>query len=726
MLVASQTSHSKFHLTILVSLLSFLIGCSRDNPLSTPDAYIEPETPFCTDDSPFSFKLLDRVDFTNTNNDFEIMSDSLSEESANNREVKVEATAPYLSNFTIITPLELTNFKRDEQGQLVLNDENEPIVILLDKELTPEMLEHLSEDAITELEESVPEITSISYSIEYLDDGVLMSETFDEELTALEANLLVGQNRFTLSVNASVIVQKTGLECSTSAESESLSRVVSLKYDTEYTISRAGLVAIDEQPGFTATDLNTNGLVFNANDRLGEVIAVNDQFLVLGVPNESSSFTGVVSVAELVQNTNSLESGAAFVFTKDEDDNWMPHSVIKSSNNEAGDRFGADVSLAGSYLVISAPGEDSNASGIHDNTLANTLNLKINNGASNSGAVYLFKFDTETEVWQETHYIKPDENVISDADYDKGFGKKLEFTDELLLVSAPNENSNNGDPANSTFPNSGAVYVYSFSAAPLELSFVTTLKALNPGTNDLFGSSISISDTHIAVSAPFEDNSKRLIFNNLQLNTQLENFENNLRADSGAVYLYSRSANDSQFELTTYIKSTNSDEHDFFGTSLKLNQSSLIVGAIGEDSNGTGFNREMLNNESLNSGAVYLYTLNQNTNNWVESLYIKANDTQAASNFGQYLDFDKNNIVISAPTFDDIALSNAGKVYLYEYKAGQMSQISDFISMGSSENMQLGNSLSLKNKHLILGASGFIDESSGNPIPAVGKLLSYQ
>ena len=178
--------------------------------------------------------------------------------------------------------------------------------------------------------------------------------------------------------------------------------------------------------------------------------------------------------------------------------------------------------------------------------------------------------------------------------------------------------------------------------------------------------------------------------------------------------------------MTAYIKSTNSDESDFFGTSLKLNESTLFVSSIGEDSSGKGLNRDMLDNASTDSGAVYIFNLNQNTNNWAETAYIKADDNQGASNFGQYLDYDKHNLVISAPRFDDIEKPDVGKIYLYEYKAGNLVQNLDYSPVGASEKMQLGSSLSIKNKHLILGASEFIDDTSGTPKSSVGKVINYQ
>lgn len=730
MLVASRTNHALFPTALLVIIFGLLSACSRENPLSTPEPYIEPEIPFCTDESPFSFELLSRVDFTNINSDLTVVSDTFTTEapaegeetantvSENNRKIVYSATAPYLSNATTITPIPLTDYKRNELGEVIFDDENNPTIILVNKEVTRDILENLSEEDIEELENFVPEIVSISYSIDFSLNGVDTSEAFDEELSALNTNLQEGENNFTIKIKASVVVPKTGLEC-TDTQSD-LSRVVNLDYEQHYTISRNFL------SDFTATTLDTTGLQIRQNDELGNVIAVNDHFLVLGVPNEASDFQGIRSIDVANQTTTAALSGAAFVFMKDSNNLWAPHSIIKSSNSQAGDRFGSAITLYESTMAISAPGEDSNASGIHSNDNSNTQVLKINNTATNSGAVYIFSFNEETNSWQESFYIKPNNNVVSDGSFNKRFGERLLLTDNLLLISAPGEDSYNGDADDSSVPDSGIVYRYAQQDSPLSFSFLDGVKAFNPGAGDLFGSSLAVNEKFIAIGAPFEDNDKRLIINNLETASNLDQVENNNRSNSGAVYVFSRINNSTAIERYSYIKSSNSDAEDFFGASLAFGNSSLIVGAPGEDSIGSGLNRDMSSNASTDSGAVYFFSLNQNANIWFETNYLKAEDNQVNSAFGQFIGFDKNNLVVSSPNFDDTLLNNAGKVYLYEYKEGAITYNEDFIAIGNTENMQLGKKLVIKNRHLVMGASGFTDSTTGNDIPLMGKVISYQ
>jgi predicted DCC family thiol-disulfide oxidoreductase YuxK len=71
---------------------------------------------------------------------------------------------------------------------------------------------------------------------------------------------------------------------------------------------------------------------------------------------------------------------------------------FKASNADPGDRFGNTVVLSedGRTLVVSAPQEDSNATGINGN--------QADNSSSCSGAVYVFR--RLSSGWRQEAYIK--------------------------------------------------------------------------------------------------------------------------------------------------------------------------------------------------------------------------------------------------------------------------------------------------------------------------------
>jgi hypothetical protein len=81
------------------------------------------------------------------------------------------------------------------------------------------------------------------------------------------------------------------------------------------------------------------------------------------------------------QNSNSaFDSGAAYVFVRSET-NWIQQAYLKASNTGAEDNFGVPA-VSGNTVVIGAPLESSNATGVNGN--------QNNNNAPGSGAVYVF------------------------------------------------------------------------------------------------------------------------------------------------------------------------------------------------------------------------------------------------------------------------------------------------------------------------------------------------
>ena len=80
-------------------------------------------------------------------------------------------------------------------------------------------------------------------------------------------------------------------------------------------------------------------------------------------------------------DNSAFESGAVYVFTRTAGV-WSQQAYVKASNTEAEDFFGVSVALSGGTLAVGALNESSAATGINGN--------QVNNGASQSGAVYVY------------------------------------------------------------------------------------------------------------------------------------------------------------------------------------------------------------------------------------------------------------------------------------------------------------------------------------------------
>jgi len=93
-------------------------------------------------------------------------------------------------------------------------------------------------------------------------------------------------------------------------------------------------------------------------------------------------------------------------------------------------------------------------------------------------------------------------------------------------------------------------------------------------------------------------------------------------------------SNDCTIGLSAYVKASNTDVEDYFGSSIALSAdgSTLAVAAIGEDSVATGIDGNQIDNSAELAGAVYIFTRHGVT--WQQQAYIKSPYTGIADSFG--------------------------------------------------------------------------------------------
>ncbi len=119
-----------------------------------------------------------------------------------------------------------------------------------------------------------------------------------------------------------------------------------------------------------------------ASDGFGEAIAVSGDFLAVGTINEGSNSTGVDGTQTTRTSSN---SGAVYVYLRS-GTTWSQLNYLKASNSRASANFGYPA-ISGNTLVVGAPGETSNATGIGGN--------QSNTSASSAGAAYVFELVTQ-------------------------------------------------------------------------------------------------------------------------------------------------------------------------------------------------------------------------------------------------------------------------------------------------------------------------------------------
>jgi hypothetical protein len=396
-----------------------------------------------------------------------------------------------------------------------------------------------------------------------------------------------------------------------------------------------------------------------SNSRPGEnfglSVALWGDTLAIGAPNDSSGSVGI----DGEQNDDSApRSGAVYVFRRD-GNSWKQEAYVKASNTGAEDNFGWDVALWNDTLAISAPGEDSSATGVNGE--------QNDDSTEHAGAVYVLQ-RTGTS-WVQEAYLKS-----SNTDAGDYFGYSLSLWENKLAVGALFEASSttgvNGNQADDSAPSSGAAYVFRRTGASwMQEAYI---KASNAEAEDRFGIEVALWGDTLAVAAMWEASAATGING--------DQFDN-IAPRSGAVYVFRYS--DSAWSQDAYIKASNADAEDFFGSSLSIWEDTLAVGALFEDSGATGVNGDQNNNDRAGSGAVYVFRREHES--WVQEAYVKASNTDAGDWFGE-VSLWKNMLAVGALLEDsnatgangdqqDNSLTNCGAVYLFHRMGASWAQV---------------------------------------------------
>jgi FG-GAP repeat len=188
-----------------------------------------------------------------------------------------------------------------------------------------------------------------------------------------------------------------------------------------------------------------------ANDSFGLSLTMSGDgnTLAVGAYREASNATGIGGDQA---NNSAASSGAVYVFSRS-GSTWTQQAYMKASNTGADDCFGLGVALSndGNTLAVGAFGEDSRATGIDGDP--------ADNGASDSGAVYVFKRSGSS--WTQQAYVKASTTEPSDQ---FGYSVSLSGDGSTLAAGANGERSDatgvGGDQTDNTALSSGAVFVY--------------------------------------------------------------------------------------------------------------------------------------------------------------------------------------------------------------------------------------------------------------------------
>ncbi|GGB52149.1 MBG domain-containing protein [Blastomonas aquatica] len=459
-----------------------------------------------------------------------------------------------------------------------------------------------------------------------------------------------------------------------------------------------------------AAFLSIDGLNVDGN-RLGTGVAIDGSRMVIGAAGNAGNTDGeLVGAAYLFTFSGAVFDGLAQVGTIGSGYAAGSATSLAANGIAENERFGASVSLDGQRLAIGSS---------HDS------------GASNlnpfSGAVYLFTFadpDFASPVLESvigSGYSGGKNLSVANLERDDLFGVSVSLDGSVLAVGAMGD-----DGAGNIAPDSGAVYLFNFadpnfSAPALQATIGRGYAGafdLDPGmsSEDLFGHSVALDGTRLAVGAPGDDG-----------------FAGD-REDSGAVYLFNFAG---AFPSTISpigiigagytglgdIDVPNLEMGDAFGTSVALDGRALVAGAPFDDGAVPGI--------FFNMGAVYTFTFADDLlgggtlRSTIGFGYTGSDDLDLGTLdggdwFGEGVSLNGNRLAVGAQRDDGAGnnFSDTGAVYLFGFAnsefaaptqqaiigAGYSGGNNIALPLGAFDNF--GVSVSLDGDRLVAGSTG--------------------
>jgi FG-GAP repeat len=387
----------------------------------------------------------------------------------------------------------------------------------------------------------------------------------------------------------------------------------------------------------------------------------------------------------------------------------------KASNTGANQGFGRSLAVFDDTLVVGAPGESSNATGVDGN--------QLDTSADSAGAVYVFV--RQGAVWMQQAYLK-----ASNTGKDDGFGSALALSGDVLAVGAPGESS--GSPSNQhddSVGSAGAVYL--FTRTGTSWFQVAYVKASNPGSEADFGRSVALSGNTLAVGAPGEASSASGV-------DPPGGQADDSAPGTGAVYVYVRGG--ATWSQQAYLKASNTGGR--FGQAVTLSGDSLVVGAPDERSHATGVNGDQADTSAKSAGAAYVF--GRANAIWTQQAYLKASNTEAEDEFGYAVSLSGDTLAVGALDESSAATGinpvgeasdnhafTSGAVFVFVRHDATWSQEAYIKASNTDRNDQFGQSVALSGDTLVVGSSeasaatGVNGDQSSNAAPSAGAAYVF-
>ena len=334
---------------------------------------------------------------------------------------------------------------------------------------------------------------------------------------------------------------------------------------------------------------NPNAYDTSTNDRFGDSVGISGNYAIVSSEGEDDA--------------GGTASGKAYIF------NVTTGALLYTLNNpnpygtSANDKFAISVAISDNYAIVGAYFED-------------------DAGGLNSGKAYIYNVTTGVLL----HTLDNPNPYGTSAD--DRFGWSVAISGDYAIVGAYQEDGVEGG-------NSGKAYIFNVATGAL-VHTLDNPNAYDTGSNDKFGTSVSISDNYAIVGVNEENDAGGI--------------------ESGKAYIFDVTTGALLHTLDNPNAYGTSAE-DQFGTSVSISDNYAIISAQQEDDAG-----------GIDSGKVYIY--NVTTGVLVHTIdNPNAYGTSENDKFGISVAISDDYIIVGAASEDYVGGTTSGKAYIYSVPA---------------------------------------------------------
>ena len=390
-------------------------------------------------------------------------------------------------------------------------------------------------------------------------------------------------------------------------------------------------------------------------DEFGYAVAMDGDTIVIGARYEDTY----------------VNSGSAYVFTRDASGAWSQTAKLTASDTADNDHFGWSVAVNGDTIVIGAPGDDYTV----DSTTY-----------TDAGSAYVFTRDA-SGAWSQAAKL-----TASDAADNDEFGKSVAVNGDTIVIGAHYDDYT---VDSTTYTNAGSVYVFVKPGGGWATTSTETAKltASDRAAYDYFGVSVAVDGDTIVIGAHYDD------------------------SNSGSVYVFVEPSSGGWATTSTHTaKLTASDRaaYDEFGVSVAVDGDTIVIGAYRDDSN---------------SGSVYVFV--EPAGGWASTsaftAKLRASDRAAYDEFGVSVAVDGDTIVAGARGDDNPSASGSVYVFVEPSSGGWVSTSAETVKLRAFDGADsdlFGWSVGVDGDTVVVGAYGDDDSRASSGSAYVGGVSS--